>query len=242
MSSAALELLNEAKIRMRNCEAFTPYQVPAPLWELTGKMIRDLAKMITAYGFPYSNATNRHQKLCLKTRQNRIVPVSISVPPATTVLTVGNSFEDCFYIIFKINEAGFGLIIWNKSVSVSELFGAMADLDIEMESRGFYDPKSQKRTTLFNLTNVFRVEEFFADKMATYELRETWDEDKVLAMFDEPERLAVVPLAGKRLLCLSINAQNPKLNRRLRLIGNAPRTPQELLERIVQQNTASLRS
>lgn len=242
MSSAALKLLNEAKNRMRECEVCTPYQVPAPLWELSQPIIRDLLAMIKAYGFPYSNAGNRHQRLYLKTRHNRVIPLSVSVPPATTALVVGDSSEDCFFIIFKISDESFGIIIWNKKIKVADLLDAMLDLDNLMQTRGFYNPRMNKRTTLFNEPRGFRVSETFPNKSDTYELRDTWDEERVKLRFDEPHKLAIVVLGDKRHLCLAAKANDPNLGQKLKLCGSAPKSPQELLDRIVAQHDATSRS
>jgi hypothetical protein len=205
MSIDIQNLLNRAINQMKECAPFTPFEVPAPIWELTPKLIRELADVASKYGLPCIINDDVYQNLFLKTGDKRLISVSFSAPPLFTLM-IGDVSEPCFYIIIKVSKTAFGVLVWNKKVTVSDVLESIHDMDHEMISRGLFDPKTNERECALKHAGLFRVSEVFADAAASYKMRKSWSVENILALFDEPEKLVFVSARGARLLCLAESA------------------------------------
>ncbi len=206
----AKKVLNRAKKGLVGKNAFTPFEVPAPLWELSPKILIELVDLIKNFGFPTVVDGKMFMKLFFKTRDRGILPVLMSVPPTRFYLAVGDNTQSCYCIFIKMTDDDLGFVEWNQKVSVADVVFAMLDLEEAMHKRGLYDQSTRTCVNMLQAQGIYFSSEVFADESAVYFLRDSWSDQGVLNKFTDPHNLCVVNTGGKRVLCLRESAEQVK--------------------------------
>ncbi|MBD3281117.1 hypothetical protein GF391_00010 [Candidatus Uhrbacteria bacterium] len=203
----AQKVLNRAKKGLVGRDAFTPFEVPAPLWELSPKLLIELLSLVKNFGFPTAIDGKIFMKLFLKTRERGIIPVLMSVPPTRFYLAVGNNTQPCFCIFIKMTDDDLGFVEWNRKIRVADVVFAMLDMEEAMHKRGLFDMETRKCANFMQAHRLYLSDDVFADKSAIYMLRDSWSDKAVLAKFADPDRLRIINTGSKRVLCLRERAK-----------------------------------
>lgn len=199
---AAKKVLNRAKKRLIGKNAFTPFEVPAPLWELSPGLLIELLSLVKNFGFPTAYEGKLFMKLFFKTRDRGILPVLMSVPPTRFYLAVGDNTRSCFCIFIKMTDDDLGFVEWDQRVSVADVVFAMLDLEELMHKRGLYDQSTRACVNMLQAQGLYHSSEVFADTSAVYFLRDSWSDQGILDKFADPHNIRVVRTGSRRALCL----------------------------------------
>lgn len=197
MSNIFEKKLREARDKLTGQDIFQPLETPKELWEYTPELVHRIAAQLKAYGFPYVNEENTYRRVFLRT-EDGFIKASASVPPAFTVISIGDQLQPCFYLFLQI-----GIIQWNKKLTVTAVDRASQKLDDYMVSRGLADTESGERKNLLQTPASFWSSDVFADSSTLYELKDSWDVDYLLKLFLDPHKLIVIrDKVGRRHLAL----------------------------------------
>lgn len=199
---SAQKVLKRAKKGLVGKDAFTPFEVPAPIWELSPVLLIELLSLVKNFGFPTAHDGKIFMKLFFKTREEGIIPVLMSVPPTRFYLAVGNNTQPCYCIFIKMTDDDLGFVEWNQKLRVADVLFAMLELEERMQKRDLYNSDTRTCVNLLQARALYRTDDVFAVKSTTYLLRDGWSDRVVLAKFADPEKLCVIRVGKKRVLCM----------------------------------------
>ncbi len=228
----AKKVINRAKRGLIGKNAFTPFEVPAPLWELSPRLLIELLSLVKNFGFPTAIEGKLFIKLFFKTRDRGILPILMSVPPTRFYLAVSDNTQNCFCIFIKMTDDDLGFVEWNKKITVADVVFAMLELEEAMHKRGLYDPSSRTCVNMLQARGLYRSSDVFADKSAIYVLRDGWGDRIVLDKFADPRNLSIVKTGKHRVLCLREMAKQVK-TKLLRASLPPPADNKKILEEIL---------
>lgn len=177
---------------------FSPVEIPAVIHDLTPDLLREVFDQTMHYGFPalFDDKPGKTIYLHIK---DEPVKVSALMDEGFLTLSIGSTRNNPFYLLTRK-----GFIFWQSNLRVSDIAGALKELDEKMAVRGYYDSVTNTRENVL-AEGIFFVDDIFCREFDYIVLPEDLNHDP-RHLFEYPRKLRVLELHGRRVICRAEDA------------------------------------